>query len=557
MFPESIADRAALAMNEALRAGLAPALNALGHGFRARMAARIAAFAADQARLRAAYRIDGATPIHAWGPEVEAGIAAFAARHPGARFAATSGSTARPKRVAFTAERLRTIKLGSLSVAARLLVAHGVRRPSLFIFSSLKDVDDDDSLTALLLSDRGRAPSRPLSLLMPGKWVAARAFAPLVAEHGANAVRLMLLVLSDPGLLYGTNPSTLAVFLDEVARRWDDTTALVRVFARSPDAFGREVRAAARAVLAPGFERRIAAIESARGGRAAPIASWLPSLEGFGCWDGGYVRPFLERIRAHLPAPRYRHVPMYSMATETVQTLNWFGSDGVARFLAIAPRVLYEFVPAGAPDRPDALVAAADLQPGRDYAMVVSDPWGLRRYQTDDLFHCRAKVGAVPDLVFLRRRSLSYSFTGEKLTGAQAELAFARLREALPALAGRGVQMVLIPSRPSDAALPHYRLVLADPDVELAETEAAAPAAAERVDRALGEINAELAAKRASGRLGPVRGVAMRYDALAAVLDPKTRGRGDVTARAWESQFKLLPLLRRVWEELPWGADAP
>ena len=75
--------------------------------------------------------------------------------------------------------------------------------------------------------------------------------------------------------------------------------------------------------------------------------------------------------------------------------------------------------------------------------------------------------------------------------------------------------------------------------------------AAEALEGALAAINPEYREKRASRRLDPVRTVVLPYDELARRLDPKTRSDADVTGRVWESQFKLLPLYSRRWEELP------
>jgi hypothetical protein len=255
------------------------------------------------------------------------------------------------------------------------------------------------------------------------------------------------------------------------------------------------------------------------------------------------VRPFLDEVRAHLPPERFRLVPMYSMSTETLETVLHF-DGGEARYLAMAPGVLYEFLPEDAPDDPALLVPPRALAPGGVYAMVVSDAYGLRRYQTEDLFECRGHVGGVPDLRFLRRRGLAYSFTGEKLTDLQLAEAYARLRAELPALAG--VQLAMFPSLAPGDRVPGYRLLLAHPGARPAGLDAAA--VARRLDAHLAEINRELAEKRASGRLGPTVPVVLPYDDVAAALEPRARG-VDRAARAWDTQFKLLPLYRRLWHE--------
>ena len=517
----------AVARNEVARAVLRASVVACGRFFDAGLRWQIARFAATQERLRRRYGIRDDTPILPWGPEVEASIARFAAAHADARFAFTSGSTSRPKRVAFTRARLRRIKRGSFSVAARLYARHPGCRAGLFILSSLKS---DDSLTSLLLDDDAGWLG---GLILPARHLRARALAALLDEHGATAVRLWLMVLADPGILYSTNPSTLAVFLQALEDDWSGATRLIREHATLPPA----AQAIAARLASRGWRERFARIAAAPA--ALPVAELLPGLAVYCTWDGGYVRPFLEQLRPRLGHARF--VPMYSMSTETVETLTHYDGDDV-RFLPLAPGVYYELLPEGSDDVPSALVPARAVEPGRAYAMVVSDPYGLVRYQTDDLFECRAKVGDVPDLIFLRRRGLSYSFTGEKLTDRHVSEAFAALFAETPALAEAGVQLTCIPSHADPAALPGYRLVLAHTAARAPDVDAAAIAA--RFDAHLARINRELAAKLESGRLGATRAVVMPYDALAARLD----GKGDVARRSWDSQFKLLPLYRRTWE---------
>ena len=130
--------------------------------------------------------------------------------------------------------------------------------------------------------------------------------------------------------------------------------------------------------------------------------------------------------------------------------------------------------------------------------MIVSDAYGLRRYQTGDLFLCRRKINGLPDLVFVRRRSLEYSFTGEKLTAEQLRSVFEQVRELYPRLTA-GRLLTCVPSEPAHA-VPHYQVVLVgDPRIQNSHELLAASC-----DKLLSEINSEYKSKRATGRLGPV-----------------------------------------------------
>jgi hypothetical protein len=523
-------------LNDALRAALLPPLRLAGVAFSLGMRLRAARYREAQRALARRYGVGPATPILPFDGETRARILEYAAGHPGAAFATTSGSTGEPKRVAYTRARLRMIKRENLSALARILLALGPVRPVLFILSSLKE---EGSLASLLTAGAAE-PAYLEGLVVPTRYLAHPSVEPLIDRFGATAVRLWLLALSDPGLIYSTNPSTLAVFLREVEERWEASTRLVRAFVCERATLAREVHRVAARVASLGAARRLAAIAAAD--RPLPLESWLPGLRAFCAWDGGYVRPFLEQVRRHLPAARVAHVPMYAMSTETLMTLLVHDARRRPRFLPLADGVLYEFLPEEeTEDRPERLLPAWALEPGRVYAMVVSDPYGLRRYQTDDLFLCRGRLLGLPDLAFLRRRGLSYSFTGEKVTGVQVERALDALRARLPALAAAHLQMTLAPSFRPGASVPRYRLLLAHTgEAPPAGLDLAAIAAL--FDEALGAVNSEFAGKVRSGRLAATEAELVGYDALAARLDPRTRSQADRARRTWESQWKLVPL---------------
>jgi hypothetical protein len=525
-------------LNDLLRAAIGIALRVAGAFFSVGMRLRIARFRSTQEDLARRYGIGPGTPIQPYDEETRRAVEAYAARHPGAAFATTSGSTGAPKRIAYTRDRLRMIKRENLSALARILRRIGRARPVLFILSSLKE---EGSLASLLTAGRAE-PGYVEGLVVPTRYLAHPAIEPLLDAYGAAAVRFWLLALADPGLIYSTNPSTLAVFLREVNDRWPETTRLVRDAVRAPEGLSPAVHEVARRVASRGAGARLEAIAAAEA--PLPVEAWAPGLRAFCAWDGGYVRPFLEQIRRWLPEGRFVHVPMYAMSTETLMTV--LAYDGSRpRFLPVAPGVLAELLPEEAEDRPENLVAPWQLEEGRAYALVVSDPYGLRRYQTDDLFLCRGHVRGVPDLAFLRRRGLAYSFTGEKLTGEQVECTFAQLCKRIPSLDRATVQMTLAPYLPVTATVPRYRLLLAYAGAAPPEG-LDLPAIAAAFDAALADLNAEFAAKVRSGRLGATEAELVAYDMLAARLDPRTREAGDVARRPWESQFKLVPLLRTV-----------
>ena len=514
--------------NALVRRILFAAMGPVGALLRWRLRRSLPGVLPGQASLRQQYGITDTTPIEGYTEALRQRV-----RDSGARIVTTSGSTAAPKEIAYPRARTRMVRILFARVTLRSASARRIRRPMIFTLASLSE---DGSLTAVMT---GGTPSLVDCLVTPHRILSHPAFCDVVAQYGLIAVRVWALVLSSPGWLYSTNPSTQAVFFHNLAADWDGARAMLTDWLAHPEGFSAALHRQVRRIIAPGWQARAQSAMSAL--QPLPLTDWLPDLEAFSSWDGGNTGPFLTQVRAALPGATF--VPMFSMSTESIETLTVY-RDQQAHFLPIAPGVLSEFLPEDAEDKPTHLLGPAELTLNARDALVVSDGWGLRRYQTEDVFEVVGFVDGLPDLRFLHRRGLTWSFTGEKLTGQHISLAIAAVVAEDPALAG--VQMTLAPSHPEGARLPGYRLVLAVPGGELAVDRADLAA---RFDGHLRQINDEYDSKRASDRLRPVAVSVVDYDALAAAL----RGESDASARGWDSQFKLLPLLRKTWESLNLG----
>ncbi|HEX3251990.1 MAG TPA: GH3 auxin-responsive promoter family protein [Pyrinomonadaceae bacterium] len=472
---------------------------------------RIIAFRASQKRLKRNYRICSNTPVQPYGPEVERAIRNAAQNHVrSASFATTSGSTGKPKQILYTSRRLLALKLTFSDMFARACYAFRLKRTSLYVFNSF---ETDTSLTSLLL-DENRLPKYLSTLQAPYRVQHHPAIRSLVSRYGASAVRLWLLAVSNPGVLYSTNPSTLSTFLDELAANWPDSSKMIKDWCNDPALFSPDVHQIFPRLKSRGCTKRLKQIALSSGPMALSLCA--PAVTAYICWTDGYVQPFLERLALHLAAPRYTLIPMYSMSTETIETLPYFRGRDVA-FLPIAPGVLYEFL-----DNAGNLIDIDQLKPDKLYEMVISDAYGLRRYQTDDLFLCRRMVHDLPDLAFVRRRTLEYSFTGEKLTGDQLSAVFEQLRARYPTLLANRL-LTCVPAQPP----PHYKLLLIGERHSSNHDELAACC-----DELLSRMNCEYRSKRTSGRLGPIEVVSISMKEFVA------------QHRTWETQFKFLPLIR-------------
>ena len=503
--------------NDGGRFAIAVLLHLAGWAAGLRHRFRLSVHPLREARLRRRFGIGPATGITRDAPD--AGAAAGA----GDSVALTSGTAGEPKRIPYSNRRLAATRAVFVDGLLRLIAARRVRRPSLYVFAAL---DPDRSLSSLLVRER-RAPAWFVVLQAPYRAQSDPALVELKETYGAAALRLLVLTLANPGMLYATNPSTLSAFLEDVEGDWESAAALVRLVVREPDRVAPDARRILRRLASRGSRDRLAAV--AESVAPLPITAWNPAFTTYVCWTGGAVTPFLERLDRSLPAPRFRREPMFSMSTETVATIPDYRRAETA-FLPAAPGVVHEFL--GEPGA--GLLKSRDLEAGRTYEMVVSHRFGLRRYASGDLFRVVRFVGGLPDLRFVRRRGLGWSFTGEKLTAEQVDQALGMLEAEYSGLR-EGRWLALFPSNPGGAALPCYHLAAVGGDP--AGLPGGLP---ERFDELLGELNLEYRAKRVSGRLGGIR-----ISTLDRAGFLQRAGGG---AAHPDSQFKFLPFYPRLWE---------
>ena len=496
---------------------------------------RVRMYRANQRRLRRKYEVRATTPVRTYDSNTRDAVEdRFRRLGPGATLVETSGTTDEPKKIAYDRRRFRRTRRIFIEALFRQLATVPGHR-TLFIFSPIAR---DSTLTGRLLAEDGLPPYL-CGLQAPHRVQNHAAIRKLAVEYGETAVRLWILALADPAVFYATNPSTLARFFEDVRGDWAASRRLVADYVSDPGALPRALGRIHRRIATKGAADRLALIARSR----TPLSPgrMFPSLRAFCCWDGGYVGPFIDQVREHLPAANYRHLPMYSMATETVETVLAV-RDGLPHFLPMAPGVLYEFLEESTRDQPGNVLLPEELRPGRRYTMVVSDDYGLCRYQTEDLFECVGTVSGIPDLRFRRRRTLSYSFTGEKITGEQLALAYQYATTRFPEISGQ-VFLTCFPSKPDGERLPRYRLVFVRNGNAGATCHHGAVTRC--VQRRLTELNEEFRTKIESRRLGTFSFETLDIAAFVAKVD----GRGP-SGNGWGLQFKFLPLYPKLWEAL-------
>ena len=188
------------------------------------------------------------------------------------------------------------------------------------------------------------------------------------------------------------------------------------------------------------------------------------------------------------------------------------------------------------------LLDAWELKPGKEYLMIVSDFFGLKRYNTQDVFLCKDNYLNIPNLAFKERINLSFSFTGEKITGNQMSLLYNKIfHQFFPEKYNEGKHpfITCIPIEAKEES-PYYEIFIFKNSENFKNLDIL-----QRIERFANEefphINAEYAEKVSSGRLGPFKVSSMTQQYfLKKVLDEK--------ADSWESQFKFLPLYKKPWK---------
>lgn len=414
--------------------------------------------------------------------------------------AQTSGTTNSPKLIPYDLKRTRYLQKTFLR--SMITLTSDFKGPKTFyVFASLKK---ESSLTSGMMDEK--KPSKLELLQAPSRYLQTKEGQALIERVGELSARIMVLIITQPRFLYATNPSTLTFFLKELETRWKD----VRIHLKK---------------IPPGLmrlrdidgERRV--MNFVMREKAPRLQELLPHLTAVITWDGGYVKPFLDQLKGLLPGVSF--VPMYSMSTETVETLPHKMNQQI-HFFPVSRGVYPEFHEPGT----EKFLTPFELEKGKIYEMIINDEWGLRRYCTRDLFEVTAILQGLPDLRFIKRKGMTSSLTGEKLTEEHVHELSVVLRKRFPELGDSAVSLFPV----SQEGVFSYELAVVG-RLSLPETLSAV------ADQELGKINHEYAFKISSGRLKRLSARLFSEQDLATLMGKESH---------WESQFKVLPLYEKV-----------
>jgi hypothetical protein len=239
-------------------------------------------------------------------------------------------------------------------------------------------------------------------------------------------------------------------------------------------------------------------------------------------WLGAGSATAAEHVRTLLPSD-VRMVDAGYVASEVRGTVVVDVERNLA--LPLLEDVFFEFVATEDWDAGErATLLLDELEQGATYRVLVTTLGGLVRYDMNDIVRVTGAIGRTPTLAFVRKGRGVTSITGEKVTEDQINLAMADVAGA----AEVGVPFYVVVA---DAGAASY-CAYVESDTEPQRVVALAAA----LDARLAALNIEYASKRASGRLQPLRMVALCSGTSRAYREHCVR-KGQR-----ESQFKVLTL---------------
>lgn len=300
------------------------------------------------------------------------------------------------------------------------------------------------------------------------------------------------------GMVLAANPSSLVI----LARSADlHKESLIRDIADGTLRRDLDIPADIRAMLEPRLRPHPALARQfeqiiRRTGTLYPKDIWPPEHLLIGTWTGGSVGPYLRQLPQYYGETYLRDLGLVASEGRFTIPLH----DGTASGVLDISTHYFEFIPEEEADSTQPTVLGAhELIEGRHYFILPTTAYGLYRYDIRDLVKVTGFHGRTPLLRFLGKGNHFANLTGEKLS----EHHVTRSMDEVARQYGCGPAVYSLAPCWDDVQ-PYYGLFVEHGD----------PAAGDRLpeflrdlDAAMRVHNSEYESKRASGRLGPLRGM--------------------------------------------------
>lgn len=227
-----------------------------------------------------------------------------------------------------------------------------------------------------------------------------------------------------------------------------------------------------------------------RHGRLLPRHYW--ELAFLANWTGGTLGLYLREFPEYFGDVPVRDIGL--LASEGRVSIP-VEDDTPAGILNVVGH-FFEFIPVDQRDESNPpTYLCHELEPGREYFVLLTTSSGLCRYDLGDVVRCRGYFRQAPLVEFLNKGAHVSSLSGEKLTEHQVILAMDR------AAAATGLRVPNFVLAPRWGSPPHYVLhVEALPGVATECLEKLSDSLEDQLCR----VNLEYLSKRQTQRLGPV-----------------------------------------------------
>lgn len=417
-------------------------------------------------------------------------------------FALTSGTTASRKFIPVTEQYLADYRRGWTIWGLHVYEAHpeALMRPILQLVSDWDEFRTESGIPCGSVS--GLTAHMQKRVI---RWVYCMpSCTAKIRDMQAKYYVALRLSLPRPlGMIISANPSTL-VNLARTLERFQQQ--LIRDLYDGKLWSGVDIPTSVREALRPRLrKKRDRARELERlaqqTGTLRPKDVW-PTLTLLGNWTGGSVGAYLRLYPRYFGDTPVRDLGLLASEGRFSIPLHDHTPSGV---LDITSH-FFEFIPVEEINSPQPTVLAAhEVEEGRDYFLILTTAYGLYRYNIYDVVRVTGFYHRTPMIAFLNKGSHFANITGEKLSAYQVSEA---MRQALVDLDLAVSNYTLAPCW--DEERPYYGLF-----VEKSEpvTEAQLLRLAESLDHQLRLANSEYDEKRKS-RLGPIRVVLLAANAL-------------------------------------------